>query len=147
MQELIVNILLSVVILTAAGLLLVVGRRKNGMTKKQKTMLIRILAAAAMLLGLQFLSAELFSQLDEYLFPSAGRWVRFALYLVDYFIIGYDILRKAIKGIINRQVAIIRSHRRVITPDNKLITLAHIGRIIWIYQIIKSTTNTTENNL
>lgn len=104
MQELIVNILLSVVILTAAGLLLVVGRRKNGMTKKQKTMLIRILAAAAMLLGLQFLSAELFSQLDEYLFPSAGRWVRFALYLVDYFIIGYDILRKAIKGIINRQV-------------------------------------------
>ena len=104
MQKLVVNILLSVVILTAAGLLLVVGRRKNGMTKKQQTMLIRILAAAAMLLGLQFLSAELFSQLDEYLFPSAGRWVRFALYLVDYFIIGYDILRKAIKGIINRQV-------------------------------------------
>ena len=120
MQELIVNILLSVVILTAAGLLLVVGRRKNGMTKKQKTMLIRILAAAAMLLGLQFLSAELFSQLDEYLFPSAGRWVRFALYLVDYFIIGYDILRKAIKGIINRQVF----------DENFLMAVATVGAII-----------------
>lgn len=104
MQELIVNILLSVVILTAAGLLLVIGRRKNGMTKKQKTMLIRILISAAMLLGLQFLSADMFSQLDKYLFPSAGRWVRFALYLVDYFIIGYDILKKAVKGIMNRQV-------------------------------------------
>ena len=35
----------------------------------------------------------------------------------------------------------------VINADNKMITLAHIGRIIWIYQIIKRTTNTTENNL
>ncbi|MDE7054441.1 MAG: cadmium-translocating P-type ATPase [Oscillospiraceae bacterium] len=74
------------------------------MTKKQKTMLVRILIAAAMLLGLQFLPAETFAQLDGYLFPSAGRWVRFALYLIDYFIIGYDILRKAIKGILNKQV-------------------------------------------
>ncbi|MCI8422178.1 MAG: cadmium-translocating P-type ATPase [Lawsonibacter sp.] len=74
------------------------------MTKKQKTMLVRILIAAAMLLGLQFLSAETFAQLDGYLFPSAERWIRFALYLVDYFIIGYDILRKAIQGILNRQV-------------------------------------------
>ncbi|MEH2958444.1 heavy metal translocating P-type ATPase [Candidatus Merdisoma sp. JLR.KK006] len=74
------------------------------MTKKQRTMLVRILAASAILLGLQFLSAETFRQLDGYLFPFAGRWVRFALYLADYFIIGYDILRKAIKGIENRQV-------------------------------------------
>ncbi|MCI8558001.1 MAG: cadmium-translocating P-type ATPase [Lachnospiraceae bacterium] len=74
------------------------------MTKKQRTMLVRILAASAILLGLQFLSAETFRQLDGYLFPFAGRWVRFALYLADYFIIGYDILRKAIKGIQNRQV-------------------------------------------
>ena len=35
----------------------------------------------------------------------------------------------------------------VINPDNKLITLAYIGRIIWIHQIIKSATNTTEENL
>ena len=105
MQELIVNGLLAVVILTALFLLLLVGGKPNsGMTKKQKVMLTRILTAAAMLLGLQLLSAEAFAQIDSYLFPSAGRWVRFALYLVDYFIIGYDILRKALKGILNRQV-------------------------------------------
>ena len=34
----------------------------------------------------------------------------------------------------------------VINADNKMITLAHIGRIIWINQIIKRATNTTENN-
>lgn len=42
---------------------------------------------------------------------------------------------------------IICSYRAcVINADNKMITLAHIGRIIWIYQIIKRTTSTTENN-
>jgi Cd2+/Zn2+-exporting ATPase len=104
MQELIINGLLIAVIAMAALLLLLAGRRNGGMTKKQRTMLVRILAASAILLGLQFLSAETFRQLDGYLFPFAGRWVRFALYLADYFIIGYDILRKAIKGIQNRQV-------------------------------------------
>ena len=105
MQELIINGLLAVVILTAVILRFFIGARADsGMTKKQKTMLVRILIAAAMLLGLQFLPAETFAQLDGYLFPSAGRWVRFALYLIDYFIIGYDILRKAIKGILNKQV-------------------------------------------
>ena len=105
MQELIINGLLTVVILTAVILHFFIGTRADsGMTKKQKTMLVRILIAAAMLLGLQFLPAETFAQLDGYLFPSAGRWVRFALYLIDYFIIGYDILRKAIKGILNKQV-------------------------------------------
>ncbi len=105
MQELIINGLLTVVILTAVILRFFIGTKADsGMTKKQKTMLVRILIAAAMLLGLQFLPAETFAQLDGYLFPSAGRWVRFALYLIDYFIIGYDILRKAIKGILNKQV-------------------------------------------
>ena len=105
MQELIINGLLTVVILTAVILRFFIGARADsGMTKKQKVMLTRILTAAAMLLGLQFLPAEAFAQIDSYLFPSAGRWVRFALYLVDYFIIGYDILRKALKGILNRQV-------------------------------------------
>ena len=105
MQELIINGLLTVVILTAVILHFFIGTRADsGMTKKQKTMLVRILIAAAMLLGLQFLPAETFAQLDGGLFPSAGRWVRFALYLIDYFIIGYDILRKAIKGILNKQV-------------------------------------------
>ena len=105
MQELIVNGLLAVVILTALFLHLLVGGKPNsGMTKKQKVMLGRILIAAALLLGLQSLPAEFFAQADAYLFPGAGRWLRFALYLTDYFIIGYDILKKAIRGILNRQV-------------------------------------------
>lgn len=44
-------------------------------------------------------------------------------------------------------IVIIHSYRvGVINADNKMITLAHIGRIIWIYQIIKRTRNITENN-
>lgn len=104
MQEFIINALLLVVIVMAAALLLFSGRRNGGMTRKQKKMLIRILVASAILLGLQFVSAETFSRLDRYLFPSAGRWARFAFYLMDYFIIGHDILRKAGKGIQNKQV-------------------------------------------
>ena len=105
MQKLVVNILLAVVILMAAALRFIVGRRAgSGMTGKQKTMLLRILAASAILLGLQFLPAEAFARLDGVLFTGAGRWVRFVLYLADYFIIGYDILRKAGKGILNRRV-------------------------------------------
>ena len=118
MQELVINGLLTVVILTAVLLRFFIGARADSdMTKKQKTMLTRILIAAAMLLGLQFLPAEAFAQIDGYLFPSAGRWIRFALYLVDYFIIGYDILRKAGKGILNKQVF----------DENFLMAVATIG--------------------
>ena len=60
------------------------------MNKKQKKMLTRIVIAAAMLIMLHFL-------------PVTGL-VRLALYLVAYLVIGYDILRKAIKGILNGQV-------------------------------------------
>ena len=63
-----------------------------------------ILISATVLLGLQFISAEIFNTVDNYLFTSAGRWIRFACYLADYFIIGYDILKKAFKGIRNGQV-------------------------------------------
>ena len=104
MQELIVTILLTVVIIMAAALLAFVGSRKDGMTKKQRVMMTRILIASAILLVLQFISAEAFDVVDSYLFPSAGRWIRLACYLIDYFIIGYDILKKAAKGIKNRQV-------------------------------------------
>ncbi len=105
MQELILNGLLAVVVLTAAALRFVLAARADsGMTKKQKTMLTRILLASAALLGLQFLPAEVFAQLDGWLFPQAGRFVRFALYLADYFLIGYDILRKAVRGVQNKQV-------------------------------------------
>ncbi len=104
MQELVISILLTVVIIMAAALLIFVGSRKDGMTKKQRVMMARILISAGILLALQFISAEMFDAIDEYLFPSAGRWLRFACYLIDYLIIGYDILRKAAKGIKNRQV-------------------------------------------
>ena len=104
MQELVISILLTVVIIMAAVLLIFVGSRKDGMTKKQRAMMIRILISAGILLALQFVSAEMFDKADSYLFPSAGRWLRFGCYLVDYLIIGYDILRKAVKGIKNRQV-------------------------------------------
>ena len=43
------------------------------------------------------------------------------------------------------QIGIIHSYEvHVINADNKMITLARIGRIIWINQITKRTTNTTE---
>ena len=118
MQELIINALLVVVIATAAIFLFIVGRSESGrMTKKQKTMLVRILVSAALLLALQSVSAETFNRLDGYLFPSAGRLARLACYLIDYFIIGYDILRKAIKGILNKQVF----------DENFLMAVATIG--------------------
>ena len=60
------------------------------MTKKQRKMLIRILAAGIMMIGLHFL-------------PVQGI-PRFLLYLIPYGIVGYDILKKAWKGILNRQV-------------------------------------------
>ena len=60
------------------------------MTKKQKVMLWRILAATVLLLVLQALGSSAFAQLG-----GAGRWVRLACYLIDYAVIGYDILRKA----------------------------------------------------
>ncbi|GFI10311.1 cadmium, zinc and cobalt-transporting ATPase [Lachnospiraceae bacterium] len=104
MQELVISILLTVVIIMAAVLLIFIGCRKDGMTKKQRVMMVRILISAGILLALQFISAEMFDAVDRYLFPSAGRWLRFACYMIDYLIIGYDILKKAAKGIKNRQV-------------------------------------------
>lgn len=89
------------------------------MNKKQKQTLIRILASAAMLVVLQLISAETFSKLDAYLFPSAGRWVRLALYLADYYIIGHDILKKAFKGIKNKQVF----------DENFLMAVATVGAL------------------
>ena len=45
-----------------------------------------------------------------------------------------------------KHIAIIRSYRAsVINPDNKLITLAHIGRIIWIYQIRQDNMDISNN--
>ena len=60
------------------------------MNRKQRIMLIRILISAAMVIALSFI-------------PVTGL-PRFVLYMLSYLIVGYDILRKAIKGIIRGQV-------------------------------------------
>ena len=120
MQELIINILLSVVIIIAAGLLLFVGNRNNGMKKKQKKMMKRILICAVVLLVLQQIPTEIFSRADEYLFPSAGRWIRFICYFADYMIIGYDILKKAVLGIRNGRVF----------DENFLMAIATVGAMM-----------------
>lgn len=73
------------------------------MNKKQKKMLTRIIIAAVLMIVLQFV-------------PVSGI-VRFLLYLVPYLIVGYDILRKAGKGILNRQVF----------DENFLMAVATIG--------------------
>ena len=99
MQELIESGLLVVVIILSVVLLIIGQKKSSGMTKKQKVMLWRIFIATVLLLGLQTLGVEAFNRLG-----TAGRWIRLALYLIDYLIIGYDILKKAFKGICNRQV-------------------------------------------
>lgn len=60
------------------------------MNKKQKKMLIRILLAAAFMIGLHFIEIE--------------GWYRFIACMIPYLIVGYDILIKAGKGILNHQV-------------------------------------------
>ena len=76
------------------------------MNRKQKKMLIRIIIAAAMMIGLNFLPIE--------------GILRFLLYLIPYIVIGYDILIKAGKGILNRQVF----------DENFLMAIATVGAMI-----------------
>lgn len=76
------------------------------MNKKQKKMLTRIIIAAVLMIGLGFL-------------PIDGL-LRFVLYLIPYLVIGYDILIKAGKGILNRQVF----------DENFLMAVATIGAMI-----------------
>ena len=69
-----------------------VKKLTENLNKKQKNLLLRIIAAAVMLVILHLLP------LDDY--PV----LRFVLFLIPYFTVGYDILRKAWKGILNHQV-------------------------------------------
>lgn len=75
------------------------------MTKKQKKVLIRIIIAAVLVIVLQFVPVE--------------GYVRFRLYMIPYLVIGYDILKKAGKGILNRQIF----------DENFLMAVATIGAI------------------
>ncbi len=114
MQEIIVKLLLIVVILIALGLLIF---KKDDMNKHQKKMLVRILIASSILFILQCISIATFDMLDSYLFASAGRILRFILYFIDYLIIGHDILSKAFKGIMNKQIF----------DENFLMAIATVG--------------------
>lgn len=76
------------------------------MNKKQKKMLWRIIVSAVLMVTLHFV-------------PVTGL-VRFALYMVPYFIVGYDILWKAVLGIWNRQVF----------DENFLMAVATVGAIV-----------------
>ena len=69
------------------------------MNKKQKRVLARIAVSAALLLALEIAGAGFFARFGE-----GGRWLRLALYLADYIVIGGDILRKAFRGIRKRQI-------------------------------------------
>ena len=80
------------------------------MTKKQQKMLIRIIISAVLLLGLTVF--ERFVSIDYAI-------LRTALYLVPYFVIGYDILIDAVRGIINRQPF----------DENFLMAVASVGAI------------------
>ena len=75
------------------------------MNKKQKKVLVRIIAAAVLL--------AIFSKI------SVNPYLKFALFMIPYLIIGYDILKKAFKGIMNRQIF----------DENFLMAVATVGAI------------------
>ena len=75
------------------------------MNKKQKKVLIRIIAASVTMILFAFI-------------PVKG-WLEFVLFMIPYFIIGYDILLKAFKGIKNKQVF----------DENFLMAVATVGAI------------------
>ena len=90
------------------------------MNKKQKKMLIRIVVCSIILFCLQLISVEQFQQLDAYTFRGAGVMFRFLCYFADYLIIGHDILKKAFRGIKNRQVF----------DENFLMAVATVGAFV-----------------
>lgn len=79
------------------------------MNKKQKKVLIRIIVAAVLMIALFVIPVV----------PSKGV-IRFVLFMIPYLVIGYDILRKAFKGILNRQVF----------DENFLMAVATVGAIL-----------------
>lgn len=90
------------------------------MTRKQKKVLIRIIVSSGLLIGL-----IVFEKLVGFPEDVAFRIVRLVLYLVPYIVIGYDILKKAFKGIVNKQVF----------DENFLMAIATVGALaIAIYE-------------
>ncbi|MBQ6661607.1 MAG: heavy metal translocating P-type ATPase [Lachnospiraceae bacterium] len=91
------------------------------MTKKQRKNLIRIIIAAVLLVALHFAYEILGPESGGV--GSSGFTVKepfwFLLYMIPYLVVGYDILRKALKGILNRQVF----------DENFLMAVATVGAI------------------
>jgi Cd2+/Zn2+-exporting ATPase len=79
------------------------------MTKKQKKVLIRIIVSAVLLAGIMITT-----KLVE-----INKWIQLVLYLVPYLIIGYDILKKAVKGIFKGQIF----------DENFLMAVATVGAV------------------
>ena len=79
------------------------------MTKKQKKVLIRIIIASVLIILLKLV----------FHFVNVNKYVELITFLVPYFIIGYDILKKAVYGIFNRQVF----------DENLLMAIATVGAI------------------
>ena len=65
------------------------------MTRRQRKMLVRILISAVLLVAAYVISWK---------FLSEGSWISLLLFLVPYAVIGWDVLYKAVRGIINGQV-------------------------------------------
>ena len=98
--------------------------RAGVMNKKQKKMLIRIIIAAVLMLALhfayEFLGADKLDENDNIIKAAAVHEpVWFLLYMIPYLVVGYDILKKAFKGILNRQIF----------DENFLMAVATIGAI------------------
>ena len=124
MQEIIVNGLLLTVTAMAVYVLFI-GKVKNNLNKKQRTMMQRILLSSALLLLWNLFTPQVFDSIDGIVTYGAGRWVRLLCYLAVYYIIGHDILQKALKGITNKRVF----------DENFLMAIATIGALsIAIYE-------------
>lgn len=94
------------------------------MTRRQKKMLIRIIASAVFLVGI-IVTDKLTNNMSFITNDIVNRVLRLVLYLVPYIIIGYDIIRKAFKGILNKQVF----------DENFLMVVATLGALaIAIYE-------------
>ena len=90
------------------------------MTKKQKKVLVRICVSTVLLVVLHFLPEDFPRFADAGEDGLLQRFVRMLFYLVPYGIIGYDILRKAFRGILNRQVF----------DENFLMAVATLGALV-----------------
>ena len=79
------------------------------MNKKQKKVLVRIIVSIVLLIALTILTRRV----------ELNRWIELVLYMIPYLVIGYDILKKAVKGIMNHQVF----------DENFLMAVATVGAV------------------